>query len=270
MKKSVLLGTGILATVLLTGCGGSSSGGGTSVTEYSLSDYEGRTVSSDTLAGTWVAVGTGSATYEVEEGSALSKWAVKEYFVIKEGASDPDKASCHAGFISTDIVGDQITVENFSGTVSGNTIISGAESENEGKIVTNLSIVKISDSVEALGTITVNVAGLGSLSQGLYCFQQKNEVGEVNGSYYGASEEYQLSASAGDDVFLQKVSGTVSSKDVSVYSSAFVGEFLTKDGASANFTVNSSTDLTESISFDASSTSGASVTGTVQVQLPAQ
>ena len=124
--------------------------------------------------------------------------------------------------------------------------------------------------MDALGTITVNVAGLGSLSQGLYCFQQKNEVGGINGSYYGTSEEYQLSASAGDDVYLQNVSGAVNNKDVSVYSSAFEGEFLTEYGASANFTVNSSTDLTESISFDASNSSGASVTGTVQIQLPVQ
>ena len=68
MKKTVLLGTGILATALLTGCGGSSSGG-SDIQKFSVADLapiEG----TDSIVGTWVGatdyVETDSGTYTIE------------------------------------------------------------------------------------------------------------------------------------------------------------------------------------------------------------
>ena len=93
MKKSVLLGAGILATALLAGCGGS--GGGAGVSGFSTSDLT-PLAGSDTIIGTWVGAtdyvetGTYGASRETYTGSRLVIFQIKS-----DGTGDYSLKDCN-------------------------------------------------------------------------------------------------------------------------------------------------------------------------------
>lgn len=93
MKKSILLGTGILATTLLVGCGGS--GGGAGVSGFSTSDLT-PVAGSDTIIGTWVGTtdyvetGTYGTSTETYTGSRLVIFQIKS-----DGTGDYSLKDCN-------------------------------------------------------------------------------------------------------------------------------------------------------------------------------
>ena len=271
MKKSVLLGTGILAAALLTGCGGSSSGG-SSLQEYGMSAYDDRTVSVDTLAGTWVAAGTGS----ISGSQASGRTAFKEYFIIRETQSGYEKARCEHGFEAMTLTGDQFAVEydgnytdKLSGTITDNSQITGVGkiSHDGGDTDSSFLAVKISDAVTPLGTIDFNISKGGQVVQSsvdLFCAQQANSSGTVTGVGAVTAITYEFGDESQRALIADKSSGAVSN-------TWFDGYFNldTDNGDSVNFEVTSETALTLTMSLSGSS-SVLSGTGTVQIQLPVQ
>jgi hypothetical protein len=269
MKKIIQSVAGASALLVLAACGGGS-GGSASVTEYSLADYEGRTVSAETLAGTWVAVGTGTYSYTDEDATGIENIAVKEYFVIEDTGSSLVKADCEGyGSDTISVSGNEITYGDFSGTVVDNQSISGSISSSDEwsngiseQTDIALSIVKISDATSPFGAIAVNTT-TGPLSTELSCFQQYNSVASWNGESDGAAliiEAYPMT--------LTSWTGTYAYTSLeSTSPSAYLDTDY--EGESVTFDLTSDSSLTETVTFSASD-STLSLTGTIQVQLPAQ
>lgn len=261
-----------LASAVLVGCGSGSDSAG-SVTEYDLSEYEGRTVATDTLAGTWVAIGTGSDEFSHSEGVTLRNRAVKEFFVIKDTGNGYTKPRCdYETNYNVVLEGDSIQVNDFVGTVTDNKTITGkivdSYTETEGgedyaqESITNLTIVKISDSVSAIAKVTANVNG-ETVEKDVFCYQQSNTAARFKSLSAKALEietpVIELTRWVGDEGY------------TALDSYAFSVFWDTDDGDNISFDVNTDSSLSETVTFTASSgTNNDSVTGSIVVQLPVQ
>ena len=273
MKKSVLLGTGILATALLTGCGGSGGGASdSSVAEYDLSAYEDRTVSQSTLAGTWVIAGKGTYNYKDAVDTETTNYSVKEYFIITgDAASGYKKTSCqNEGYLDAITVnGSEMKVNDFTGTITENSRVVGEitsstnnDSYTESETV-NVTLIKIGDSTAPFGTLsgTTPRGALNALP--ISCFNQTKGTFKYN-SYSTSFEEFSFF----DGATIEKYSGTGGFTALSHYFYGTTTMFDTDyDGHSVSFshTVNSS--LSETLTFNAS-TNADSVQGTLTITLP--
>jgi hypothetical protein len=256
--------------ISLVGCG-SDSDDGSALAEFSLNDYEGRVVSTDTLSGTWVAVGTGTYSYTDPDYSDKEDLVLKEYFVIT-GDSDAGytRANCESyGTESIIINANSIAFGNVTGTVADNksmTAVSYYKDEfSDGSIESStidLSIIKISDATDSFGTVKANVAGFGPIDSDISCYQQVNGKGVARGESYTSNYVFTT------PVELNKFVGAF---DYTSLSSSLYSTYIYSDeaGESASFEVNATSALTESVTFSASN-STKSVTGTISVSLPVQ
>ena len=273
MNKSVLLGTGILATALLTGCGGGSGNSGTSIAEYDLSAYEGRDVSTDTLAGTWVVAGKGAYTYNDAVDTESTDYAVKEYFVITgDSVSGYKKSSCdNEGILDViTINGSQMGVNDFTGTITENNRVVGVVSssttndsytENE---TANLTLIKISDVVTPFASLDVTTP-LGSLTdQPISCFNQIKGNFTYN-NYSTTFENFTFF----DGATIEKYNGSEGFTALSHY--LYGGNFTAFDtdvvGDSVTYSYTISSNELEILTFNASDNSD-SVQGTLTVTVP--
>lgn len=252
---------------LLVGCGSSDSSN--KVSQFDLTDYEGRTVNTDTLAGTWVAVGTGTYKYSDANDTDYEELALKEYFVIT-GTSETgyEKQSCEGNYSDqVQITGNHISFGVVSGTVVDNSAITailldsyeGNSYSEESKL--NLTAVKISDEIAAIGSFDGSTNS-GNFERGLYCYQQVNGKGSYNGESYSStyfySTQFQIDSFSGAFDY------------TNIYSfNPFINLNSIYEGESVSFNVTSSTALSETVIFSASDNSD-SVTGTITVQLPAE
>lgn len=254
----------------LVGCGSDSDDSGALAT-LSLNDYEGRVVSTDTLSGTWVAVGTGTYSYTEPGYSDKEDLVVKEYFVIT-GDSDVGytRANCESyGTESIIINANSIEFGNVTGTVVDNKSmtavssyeVSYSDDDLESRKI-DLSIIKISDATDSFGTVKANVAGSGSIDSDISCYQQVNGKGVVDGDSYTSNYIYTT------PVELNKFIGAF---DFTSLSSSSYQTYVYSDeaGQSASFEVTATSSLTESVTFSASDNTK-SATGTISVSLPVQ
>lgn len=280
MKPVLTMALG-LSVSFLTACGGSSSSSSDSVQEYDLSTYEGRTVSTENLVGTWVMVATGTELSSLPGITSNSSSATKEYFVVRETESgDFESSDCGSGFSTLIIEGNIMTLEGGTATIIDNQKVSGSLENNyvgegvfEGYNTTRTATfqsVKISDSVESFGSISKTVAGEDTVTEGIFCFAQNNSVGTVSsedgsGSYKGTDFEVGLENSSDDDFSFDKWSGTSSGFEIEID----LDTFSTDEGNEASFTVDSESSTSIMITYNGSNDSG-DVSGTVQIQLPLQ
>lgn len=257
-----------LCSAVLVGCG-SGSDSSFKVDEYSISEYEGRSVNTETLAGTWVAVGTGS----INSPKGSASLAFKEYFVIRETLEGYEQARCEYGFEPLMLSGNEYSTkyesdysDELTGTVANNSQITGS-----GEIIsygattsTNFFAVKISNDVTSLGELSLNLTRDGQSSADLYCAHQANVSGNLNDSGNVTIEQYEFSDELDRALFIEKVAGAVTD-------TFFDGDFNlnTENGDSVNFEVTSETELTFNMSIFGSS-DYQSGTGTVMIQLPVQ
>ncbi|MFT5593386.1 MAG: hypothetical protein ACI8SR_001767 [Oceanicoccus sp.] len=262
--KAVL--AAVLTSAVLVGCGGSGSGSDVSVKEYSLFEYEGRTVSADTLAGTWVAVVSGTATGTYQGETETTTFSTQDFFIIKQTSTGYEKASCESYFDNRITLNDgsiEIPNEDFTGTVTNNSVITGKIEENHGTnftLVGDVSAIKISDATTSIATISANINGENQ-TQELSCFRKTNEVSKFKGSSI-ISDDIESSV-----LELSRVSGA--DNYTTLYSSQYGADWDTDDGESINFELNVDSNLSETVNFNG--TDGlSSVTGTIVVQLPVQ
>jgi hypothetical protein len=247
--------------------------------------YEERTVSEDSLVGTWVSFGerslnldpklTGSSVLTVRETS-------KNYLVIRNSSSGLEMVSCTVGVTAISIQDDQVNLggefgfipsfpfsEILFGTVDRNRKIS-AEShvEMEGSFsqTVKYQMIKISDSTAAIGSASLLVAGEGAQEHQLYCFVQADfrvlQDGETR-----EGKGYALSL--GDDSMFSLQKSGVSG--ISDYQSLNWGDqhFDDDNQDDLNYTIDNLDDLNFSMTFNASNDS-TDVSGNVQIQLPMQ
>ena len=264
-----------LCSAVLVGCGsGNSSGGKGSFSEYSLSEYEGRSVNTETLAGTWVAVGTGVENFPGRDGGRGDKrYAVKEYFVISQAEDGYTKSSCEQ-YSSYDIsLSDGvIEFEDFKGNVTDNKIISGTVSKEDRGVdetagpyyfteTANIQAIKISDNTDSFAQLAFNV-GEGEETLDLLCYQQSNG--------YIDYKNYDLSFVSVDTYPSQmfQYNGDIPSAFLYVSKDFSDYEFDSDDaGNSIVFDINADSEFSEIVTFNASDNSD-SITGTINVTLP--
>ena len=275
--KSISL---ILSTTLLIACGSSSSDSN-KPKPYSLDDYQGRTVSSDSLAGTWVSVGTGEINYSSDFGDAYEEYSSKEYFVIRSvRASLYQKASCFSHFYDIEIEGDsEFSFEGIKGSFTNNNSFSGerktdvqlddtpdgsySESSNEQFIM-----VKISDDVESIGWVATTIDGDRFILDDAYCFIQISRRmniinSEIDGIYseisytVGVDGEYNISMSEWEP------------KTVDAVVNMFVQgqDFTSQDSSDTDFTINYESSFSHGITFSASGM-GRDIGGDIEIELP--
>jgi hypothetical protein len=260
-----------LCSAVLVGCG-SGSDSSFKVDEYSISEYEGRAVNTETLAGTWVAVGTGS----ISSSKGSANLAFKEYFVIRETLEGYEQARCEYGFEPLMLSGNEYSTkyesdysDELTGAVANNSQITGS-----GEIIlygsttsTNFFAVKISNDVTSLGKLSLNVSQAGEVEQSsvdLYCAHQANVSGNLNDSGDITTEQYEFSDESDRALLIDKITGAVSNTWFDGYLN-----FDTENGDSVNFEVVGETALTLSMNISGSS-DYQSGTGTVMIQLPVQ
>ncbi len=270
----------ILIAVLSLACDGSSSNSG-KIEPYSLGDYRGRNVSSDSLVGTWVSVGKGEINYSSDILDAYEKYSSKEYFVIRSlDGSSYQKASCHSYFYDIQIEEGGVTsLEGIEGTFTNNKSFLGERKTDyqlEGTPIGDYSefgherfqMVKISDDVKSIGRVDTTISGDRFISDDAYCFTQISrriiyENREIDGIYYevdyvvGVDGEYQVSMSEWEQ------------NTVDAVVNMFVQgqDFSSVNSSDTDFTINYESSFSHSITFSASDM-GREISGDIEIELP--
>lgn len=269
-----------LIAVLSLACDGSSSNSG-KIESYSLDEYRGRNVSSDSLAGTWVSVSLGEANSISDFGDIYEQSSTKEYFVIRAvGDSSYQKASCTSRFYDIEKEGtNESSFEGIKGTFTNNNSFSGertVEFQIEDSPDGNYSessyerfqMIKISDRVQSLGTVFTTIVGGRFVWDDSYCFIQisrrmnfkNSEIDGVHsevGYVVGVDGEYQLSMSKWEqDTADSVVNMFVQGQD-----------FSSIDSSDTDYTVNYESKFSNNITFSASGR-GREISGDVEIQLP--
>lgn len=267
--KAVL--ASVLTSAVLVGCGG---GAGSSNSEYSLSDYEGRDVNLDSYAGTWVAVGSGSYLYTYDDFKDDESLVIKEYFVVT-GSSETGykKSSCDGDFTeSVFVTGSAVRFGFFEGSITENGVISGvylddsSSTDEVDKTELNLTMIKISDSVERIGTVTANKGNGDITTRDITCYQQmkgKGVYGDSEGGNTSYTSEYYYSNVASIFSYTDADKNIeLDFYDAGIYLDTFLGDDV-------SFNVVRRSNLSEEVGFSGSDES-ITVVGNIDIQLPAQ
>jgi hypothetical protein len=238
---------------------------GDALAESSLSGYEGRVVSTDTLSGTWVAVGSGSYSFSYNGQIDNEDFSFKEYFVVTGSSADGyQKSSCSVYPNAIVLNNNEISFDNFTGTLTENKSIIGAISETGqyDETTINLSIIKISNATDAIGAIDSRIGSESGNSTDIFCYQQVNGKGLYNEESYGSQYVYT------SPVELTSFTGAIN-YNLLLLSAPLSDGYLDTDneGESVIFSVNAISNLSETVTFNASNNS-TSFTGTIQVDLP--
>jgi len=274
MKASLSIAL-VLSAALLSACGGSSKSK-QSIAEFSLNSYEGRTVSSDSIVGTWVSVSEGEReeVYTEDDFTSTYNIASKEYFIIRDIGSGYAKESCY-GWSSTVYESDgEIGFEGITGTLINNQRVSGMRTEEQNfsdwsySEYTTFEMIKISDSTEAIGTMELAEAGNGSNVVDVKCFQQNSQVESWDASDDTATiESYLISRSDRSYVELFKWSSDLADSFTGIYAKGSF--FNSDDNDTVDFRVSSESNVAHNISFNGSNEE-TDISGTIQIQLPSQ
>ncbi len=261
-----------VSVILLSACG-SDSKDNDQVNNYDLTPYEGRNVNPSSLEGTWVAIGYGTRRIVTDEKSTTINSASKEYFVIRETDTGYEKAKCGSGFENITINGEQIIFQNneITGTIIENNKII-AEYNNSSISMDSVygafktfNMVKISNEINPIGTVnTTDNENLSSIKD-VFCFKQSNED-YIKSSYNGIRYKYSLSQDNTDrfNIFVTLWIGQDASKDIYIHNGY---NYSTTDNEKVEFSIDSETDTSLSISFEGANTDD-SMIGTIEIQLP--
>ena len=273
----------LLSAAFLTACGGSSKSKQT-VAEFSLTPYEGRTVNTNSIAGTWVTVGLGQGAGTYDGGSSSFEKAFKNYVVIREnGSGGYEISDCYGGFEALAVNGNSIAFYEYesldleassTGTISNNNQISGSEigrytwgesGEYSESYDGTFEGVKISDSVAEFGEITLS-DGVTS-AYDIYCFSHKSNAWSGSGGS-GTLTELEVGGST-NSAQLVKWQGDESWSYIGTYlnrnSTSY--DFDTDYGDSVSFSIDEETTSNYVISFEGASDEE-SVEGAIVIELP--
>lgn len=296
--KIIPILTQALFVSILAACGSGSSD--TPAAEsFILDPYEGRILTANSLVGTWVYVKDGTTIESDRRGSLDSSTnssgtssatsSYKEYFIIRESEAGLEKSRCYSGFYSVDIdVGaNELYLEAGHIAVVTNNTFSGVYEFDDGfdngtdsyyrTESKTFKGIKISDSVSPFGSITNTIAGVGSITEDIYCFSQEIGKGEGSNILGGIEEsgdfnfktiQVGLVSNSDSGYFFNKLDGF--SKNTVVSSS--MGSFHSSSGANVNLIVNEESDFTYSMNYSGSNAQNDAldISGFIQIQLPTQ
>lgn len=266
MNKLALMG-GFVGCLGLVGCG-SSSDSGPSVKEYSLDGYKGRSVSTQSIQGTWVMVSNVDGDVTSPEGNFKAQESIKEAFIFVEDQGTLFKLNCDGSFASfVSISGNTLSLNGLSATLSNNSALSFVQVEQESangvsyRLSYEGEAVKISDSILPLATLSVASDDDNDFSN-LGCVAQSNGYFDEGGSVS------QFETVQTDNVELERFTGSEGYTAIYTDLPDYL-EFDTDFGHIADFSIDTISDNSQLISFNGSH-SFDSVSGTINVNLPAQ
>ncbi len=275
--KSIFL---MLSAALLTACGSSSSDS-KGVEPYSLDDYQGRAVSSSSLAGTWVSVSSGEVNYSSDFGDVYEEFSSKAYFIIRAtNSSSYQKASCFSGFYDIEFEeGDEYSFEGIKGTFTNNNSFSGdrrvefqsvngpdgpySESSYE-----KFQMIKISDEVESIGAVSTIIAEEEVIMDEAICFQQtRRRMHFINSEIDGIHNEagFVVGVDGGYQLSMWEWDGDTADSAKTMFVQG--QDFSSTDSNDTDFTLNYESNSSHNITFSASDKIR-EIRGDVEIQLP--
>ena len=172
------------ASLLLAGCGGSSSDSelGTPAQIFSLSDYDNSNVSTQSLTGTWVSVSTMNSSAQFEGIESTGVRSERAFFIIKQDGDDLKMGVCNASVSYNGLTTITVADNSFTDpndrvyTIDNNRHLSITDySVNLFGAVGNTAseAIKISDSTEGVGSLQMNFSnGDGDESINAVCAAQ--------------------------------------------------------------------------------------------------
>jgi len=286
MKASLSIAL-LLSAALLSACGSSSSDDGPnpsgptpneeSFEKFDLSAYEAKTISADTLAGTWVYMATGeysgSSGGIQKEKTSNSKW----YFVVRTADLGDGDTNCKLTFRDMWIDGNNVPFPcEFSEEMTDGEKIVGTSDGD----INSFRMIKISDSEEPIGTVNYTIAGEEPAIKDVYEFYQGEgetlvKSGHAAGNHKGL--EFRVELDDGSSITIWDNKGVdIEGHDGLTMRAAgslfYMGHDLDEEGTGTD-TVSYSMDA-ESIYGNTISSNGSNdtldVSGTIQIQLPIQ
>ena len=286
MKASLSIAL-VLSAALLSACGSSSSddeqdpSGPTpneeSFEKFDLSVYEARTISAETLAGTWVYVATGEYSFSSggiqQEDTSKSKW----YFVVRTADLGDGDTNCKLTFRDMWINGNAVDFPcGFSEEMTDGEKIVGTYDGD----INSFRMIKISDSEEPIGTVNYTIAGEEPAIKDVYEFYQGEgetlvKSGHAAGNHKGL--EFRVELDDGSSITIWDNKGVdIEGHDGLTMRAAgslfYMGHDLDEEGTGTD-TVSYSMDA-ESTFANTMSANGSNdtldVSGTIQIQLPVQ
>ena len=256
----------ILSVTLLTACGGSSSDFN-KVDPYSLDDYRGRNVSSDSLAGTWVSVSEWQY-FEYNREIYRDYFVSKRYFLITGVEGEYAMSSCDGGF--NDIRINDFSPYNFSDETVDNQYYSTSESEEvnfDGHSYSNFrsfEMIKISDSADNFGSLELTGDYWSGTEIGVDCFRQGFWYMQVLGDdeRYFVQESYSAGLEDFSVIKLVQYTGAWIGNIVDIFDLSF-------SEAGTNINVNSQSSTSHNINIVGShGLEDMLMKGNIDIQLP--
>lgn len=259
----------VMCSAALVGCG-SGSDGGPSVKYYSLDGFEGRSVGTTSIEGTWVM--TGSTELNASSSSsqeANGKEAFKEMFVIFENEGSFFKLNCDGSYYSyVYISGNSANFSGITGSLTNNKQFNGSFTDQGYESGVSYSLqgqaeaVKISDSTNPIASLTISNSNGESDFENLGCIAFSN--GYASGG--GRTQEFEVILT--DNIDLERHKGE--ENYTAIYNDiAGFYDYDTDYGDLVEFSIDDLSETSHVISFEASD-SFRSMSGTINVNLPLQ
>lgn len=246
--------------------------------------YEERTVSNESLVGTWVSFGSSYIEW-TEDASLIERQTSKDYFVIRNAIDGLEMVSCASvefgssvGVVNISVEGDQVDLGDSFGIISSSGLTGTVEDNRRintstvvglaGLLMQTLSheMIKISDSTAAIGSVSITVAGEGTEVSEVSCFSQAEST-LVDGSFPGRLKLYRLPL---NDTSVLRFQHSAVPFYPGYQRLDWDDEHFDDDNqGDLTFTVDNLDDLNFSMSFNASN-DATDISGNVQIQLPVQ
>ncbi len=197
----------LIGSLVLTGCGGASNNSSTEQNPKNSVDsfmgYNKLSITPETLAGTWVAIGKTSEvrTDQIRDYELTIKSNIKSYFIIRPTGTDEfefsDCLTTIGDFQTLEISNNSIEVNDKNSDIEGRSLLKGEISENNSIIVdflhfahfgeeeAQIEMVKISNEYKALGEFVISSSQAATESFEIACVNKNSRVFTDNkGSQY--------------------------------------------------------------------------------------
>ena len=267
------------SAALLTACGGSDDDSTPTppFENYDLSAYEARSISSDTLAGTWVYVATseysGSSGGIQQEKTSNSKI----YFVIRTADLGDEETACNSTFQDMWINGSEVPFPcQFSQDMTDGNKITGTYDGD----INAFEMIKVSDSEEPIGTASYTIAGEEPVTKNIYYFYQQDENVQVMSGHAAGNHQgviFDINLEDGSQIKSWNYTGVdIEEHDGLTMRAAdslfYMGHDLDEEETgtdTVSFTLDAQSTYSNTITFHGSN-DAQDVGGTIQIQLPIQ
>lgn len=178
--------------------GSGDSDGSTIKSEFSITPYRNANVSTDSMVGTWVAVGSGTDTYTEDGKTYIDENNELIVFTTTQNGNRIANTRCVGELAAMSIDGNKMSLsDNGSGVALGNRYVEidyNRIDELEGSyrqvLKYNYKLAKVSDETNNFGSLNINYANKDDMESGVNCFRIDNDSSIHNGKTYYSMDIY--------------------------------------------------------------------------------